>query len=102
VLLERIVLDHPLVGELVAGARRADRLRRAAGADLLRTLQAFVDASSSVTDAARAVQVHPNAVVYRLRRIAQISGHDPRRPRDLLVLSLALLVRTLEASPQTQ
>ncbi|TQL91105.1 PucR family transcriptional regulator [Pseudonocardia kunmingensis] len=103
VLLERIVLDHPLVGELVSAALGAlttyDERR---GADLLRTLQAFVDASSSVTDAARAVQVHPNTVVYRLRRIAQISGHDPRRPRDLLVLSLALLARRLRASPPPQ
>ncbi|MHA6626530.1 PucR family transcriptional regulator [Pseudonocardia sichuanensis] len=103
VLLERIVLDHPLVGELVSAALGAlttyDERR---GADLLRTLQAFVDASSSVTDAARAVQVHPNTVVYRLRRIAQISGHDPRRPRDMLVLSLALLARRLRASPPPQ
>ncbi|OLT05566.1 hypothetical protein BJF90_00355 [Pseudonocardia sp. CNS-004] len=103
VLLERIVLDHPLAGELVADALAAltayDERR---GAELLRTLQAFVEASGSVTDTAREVQVHPNTVVYRLRRIARISGHDPRRPRDLLVLSLALLARRLGASPPTQ
>jgi hypothetical protein len=103
VLLERIVLDHPLAGELVAdalGALTAYDERR--GAELLRTLQAFVEASGSVTDTARAVQVHPNTAVYRLRRIARISGHDPRRPRGLLVLSLALLARRLGASPPAQ
>lgn len=33
--------------------------------------------------------LHPNSVRYRLRRIAQLTGHDPHRVTDLLDLHSA-------------
>ncbi|MPZ74233.1 MAG: hypothetical protein GEU74_13555 [Nitriliruptorales bacterium] len=96
VLLERFVLGSPLVGEVcnrALGALVAYDERR--GADLLATVEAFAGACGSVTEAARAVQVHPNTVDYRLRRVASISGYDPRDPRGLLMLSLATIARRL-------
>jgi DNA-binding PucR family transcriptional regulator len=42
--------------------------------------------------------VHPNTVEYRLRRIRELSGRDPRNPDDLLILSLAIKFDELRSS----
>lgn len=42
------------------------------------TITAFVTADMSITSAASALHVHPNTVRYRLARIAQTTGLDPR------------------------
>jgi DNA-binding PucR family transcriptional regulator len=34
--------------------------------------------------------VHANTVVYRLRRVRELTGRDPHDPDDLLLLSLGL------------
>jgi DNA-binding PucR family transcriptional regulator len=34
--------------------------------------------------------VHPNSVVYRLRRIKQLTGRDVHDPNELLVLILSI------------
>lgn len=100
VLLERLVAGSPLAGELAATALDAlaayDERR---DADLTATLRAYVSSHGGVTETARLVRVHPNTVVYRLRRIAQVCGRDPRDAHDLLVLSVALLARRLGARP---
>ncbi|WP_020499125.1 PucR family transcriptional regulator [Sciscionella marina] len=100
VLLERVVLDSPAVAELCHDALSPlityDDRR---DADLVPTITAFIDSCGSVTETARAVSVHPNTVIYRLRRVASISGYDPRDPRGLLALSLASLARRLGAEP---
>jgi len=41
--------------------------------------------------------VHPNTVVYRLRRIKELSGRDPHDPDDLLLLYLGL--KLIEPTP---
>lgn len=56
---------------------------------LRQTLQAWVDHDLNVAAAARALCLHPNSVRYRLRRIAQLTGHDPHRITDLLELHSA-------------
>ncbi|ODU07256.1 MAG: hypothetical protein ABS81_01780 [Pseudonocardia sp. SCN 72-86] len=96
VLLERLVLRSPLADVLasrVLDVLQAYDERRES--DLVATLSAYIDSACSIADAARIVHVHPNTVVYRLRRIAEISGRDPREPTDLLALSVGLLARRL-------
>jgi hypothetical protein len=44
----------------------------------------------SVPATARAAIVHDNTVAYRLRRVLDLCGLDPRRPVDATLLSLAL------------
>jgi DNA-binding PucR family transcriptional regulator len=34
--------------------------------------------------------VHPNTVVYRLRRVHQLTGRDVHDPTDLLILFLSI------------
>jgi PucR C-terminal helix-turn-helix domain len=40
--------------------------------------------------------VHPNTVVYRLRRIRELTGRDPRIMDELVVLFLALKLAELK------
>jgi DNA-binding PucR family transcriptional regulator len=53
-------------------------------------LRTYLDAGLNLTRTAKALFVHPNTVVYRLRRIRELSGRDPRSPDDVLILSLAI------------
>ena len=56
---------------------------------LTQTLRSYL-ATGSVPETARLVVVHPNTVVYRLRRVAELTGLDPRVPVQAAVLVLAL------------
>lgn len=91
VLLDHVLRENPSAGRLVGAAieplRDYDRRRRS---DLVATLEAYIDAGFSVTRAARALHVHNNTVVYRLERIREISGRDPRNPHDVVLLALGL------------
>jgi hypothetical protein len=99
VALERV----PLVDYLAAGADEGvqrvvpDSVRRLAGADTLTaTLRAYADCDLNVARTAALLVVHPNTVHYRLRRISELSGRDPRRFGDLVELLTAL--RLLDGS----
>ncbi len=57
----------------------------AAASDILtQTLLAVARANGRIAPAARALGVHRNTVLYRLRRAAAERGVDPRRPGDAL------------------
>ncbi len=72
----------------------------AAGPALLETVAAFLEQGGSVEATARLLYVHPNTVRYRLRRVAELTGCVPTRPRDSYTLRLALtLGRLLGAEP---
>jgi sugar diacid utilization regulator len=72
------------------------RVRRALADETLRaTLHAYVDANLNVAAAAKALILHPNSVRYRLRRIASLTGRDPRQVTDLFELRAA--ARLLDA-----
>ncbi len=66
---------------------------RSHGADLIRTLEAFFTANCSPKEAASLLQVHRNTVLYRLDRIAEITGMDLNSSDIRLRLHLALHVR---------
>ena len=68
--------------------------RRSSG--LLETLAAFFDCDLDRRRTAGHLHVHPNTLDYRLRRIAELTGLDPSRPRDLVLLELALIRRKIE------
>jgi DNA-binding PucR family transcriptional regulator len=65
------------------------------------TLRTYLDAGLNVTRTARALFVHPNTIEYRLRRIRELSGRDPRNPDDLLILSLAIKFDELRSPGDT-
>jgi len=66
---------------------------------LIPTVRAYVDAGFNLTKSAEILHVHPNTVMYRLRRVKELCGRDPHDPDDLLILFLAM--RLAELSPLT-
>ncbi len=54
------------------------------------TLRAYLESGFNLTKTAGILCVHPNTVVYRLRRIKEITARDPHNPNDLLLLCLGL------------
>lgn len=72
------------------------------GGELLETLDAFFAAGGVLESAARTLYVHPNTVRYRLKRVAEVTGFAPLRPRDAFALRIALTIGRLDpAAPVT-
>lgn len=105
-----IAFDEVLIDSIVRSSRHADRILEDTIGPLVRydaekqselvpTLRAYVDAGFNLTKSAELLCVHPNTVVYRLRRIRELSGRDPHVPDDLLLLYLGLKLIRLQSSP---
>jgi GAF domain-containing protein len=81
--------------------RRSDALRalrehdRRRQSQLLRTLEEFLHQRGNMAGTAKALYVHPNTLRQRLRRIAEITGIDPRVD-DWLMLEIACKLLRLE------
>jgi PucR C-terminal helix-turn-helix domain len=60
------------------------------GTELVATLEAFLACSGSWTKAAEAMFIHVNSLRYRIRRIEELTGRDPRSLADQAALLLAL------------
>lgn len=96
-----IAFDEVLIDSMVRSSPHAERILQdtvalllrydaAKQAELVPTLRAYVDAGFNLTKSAELLCVHPNTVVYRLRRVRELSGRDPHDPEDLLLLYLGL------------
>ena len=61
------------------------------GGVIVGSLQVYL-ATGSIPETARREHVHPNTVAYRLGRVRELTGLDPRVPAEsaLLVLGLGL------------
>jgi hypothetical protein len=91
--------DDLLVEQLLLGNERvADALRRRVldvldsrdpGGAIASTLRAYL-ATGSVPETARREVVHANTVAYRLGRVRDLTGLDPRVPVDAALLVLGL------------
>jgi sugar diacid utilization regulator len=66
------------------------------GGRLLDTVRAFAEADLKVARAAKALDIHPNTLHYRLRKIEEIAGISVRRFSDWLDLLAA--IRILQAA----
>jgi sugar diacid utilization regulator len=99
VLIDHMVRSSPHGDRIVAGTLQPlidyDAERQA---ELVPTLRAYVASSFNLTRSAEVLCVHPNTVVYRLRRIRELSGRDPHDPDDLLLLYLGLKLIELGAA----
>ena len=80
-LLRRRPVEPPL-----GRPTREPRLPPSTGDPLRDTLLAVARANGRIAPAARALGVHRNTVLYRLRRASTELGIDPRRPEDALRL----------------
>jgi DNA-binding PucR family transcriptional regulator len=69
-----------------------------AGGALLETVETYLEAGGVLETCARLLFVHPNTVRYRLRKVAELTGHNANLARDALVLRIALAVGRLSRS----
>jgi hypothetical protein len=94
-VIERLLLAdqrlrHRLLRTLIEPLKDADR-----GGVLMGTLESYV-ASGSIPETAKHLVVHANTVSYRLRRVREITGLDPRVPADAARLVVALAASRLD------
>lgn len=66
-------------------------------ADLLRTLEYYLQLDGSIAAVASAMGLHRNTVRYRLSQITDLTGYDPAVTADRVHLWLALAVRRLQS-----
>jgi carbohydrate diacid regulator len=64
-------------------------------AELVETLTVYFDESCSPSATAARLCIHRNTLAYRLDRVVQLVGLDPRRFDDAVQLRIALLLRSL-------
>jgi DNA-binding PucR family transcriptional regulator len=102
--LDELLIDHMLQASAHAPRILAAMLRplsdydREHGSELLATLAAYISTHFNLTRSAESLTIHPNTVVYRLRRIRELSGRDPQNVDDLILLTLGLKARALYAT----
>jgi DNA-binding PucR family transcriptional regulator len=63
---------------------------RERGSVLATTLRAFADADLSLRLTAERLHIHPNTAQYRLRRLEERTGRNPRHFDDLVELLVAI------------
>ncbi|MGQ0574999.1 MAG: PucR family transcriptional regulator [Pseudonocardia sp.] len=90
--------ERALVGDPAAHRRLVATVVEplaAAGGELLRTLETYLEGGGALESCARTLFVHPNTVRYRLRRVAELTSRAPTDPRDALVLRAAVVAGRL-------
>jgi PucR family transcriptional regulator, purine catabolism regulatory protein len=65
------------------------------GGDLIPTLEAYFDHNANLSQAAEALFIHRNTLIYRLERIAEISGLDLDNTETRLAIQLALRIHRM-------
>lgn len=69
--------------------------------ELLATLTAYVEHGPNLQVVADRIFAHANTVTYRLNKVKELTGRDPRQPVDLSELCLALLALGIEVLVKT-
>ncbi len=67
------------------------------GSELLRTLEAYFESNANLSQAADALFIHRNTLIYRMERIAEISGLDLDNTETRLAVQLALRIHRMMA-----
>ncbi|MEU5164185.1 sugar diacid recognition domain-containing protein [Streptomyces sp. NPDC020875] len=86
--LELVVLLGRLDEDVRSAA--ADRILGPLSAELRRTLRVYFELNRGVAESADRLRVHRNTLTYRLGRITELTGRDPRIFRDAVALQAAL------------
>lgn len=87
--------SHEVLGGLLA----YDEKR---GGGLVQTLEAYLDLGGGMQEIADRLFIHRNSLIYRLRRIEELTGRMLADPHDRLLLHLALKVRQMPVLPPTR
>jgi len=65
--------------------------------ELLRTLEAYLEANCDMSAAAAAIFAHRHTVAYRLERVHELTGLDPIRSEDRERLALGIKIHRIIA-----
>ena len=57
------------------------------------TLEVFFEYNMNITNTAKAIFVHRNTLIYRLEKVKQVTGLDPRKFNEALQLYIALKMK---------
>ncbi|MGI8690538.1 MAG: PucR family transcriptional regulator [Thermomicrobiales bacterium] len=83
-------------GDVLGGLLAYDEKR---GGGLVQTLEAYLDLGGGMQEIADRLYIHRNSLIYRLRRIEDLTGRILADPHDRLLLHLALKVRQMPEAP---
>lgn len=73
-------------------------LRYEGGGDLIRTMEVYFDHNGNFSQAAEALFIHRNTLIYRMERISEISGLDLDNTETRLAVQLALRIHRMMSS----
>ena len=65
------------------------------GEELIHTLEVYFEHNGNLTQTADALFIHRNTLIYRMERIAEITGADLNRPETRLAVQLALHIHRM-------
>ncbi len=82
--------------EVLGGLLAYDEKR---GGGLVQTLEAYLDLGGGMQEIADRLYIHRNSLIYRLRRIEELTGRLLADPHDRLLLHLGLKVRQMPGAP---
>ncbi|MFD2372052.1 PucR family transcriptional regulator [Brevibacillus sp. GCM10020057] len=85
-------LPAPLADQLARSLRSGNTALQL-GAEQLETLETLFACQLNVSDTARRLYVHRNTLLYRLDKLTEQTGLDPRQFPDAVLLQLLLLFR---------
>ena len=88
-LLEDIV--KRTLGPLVSGERAGER----AGAELLRSLEAYLEEGQRIDATCQRLDVHRHTLAYRLRKVEELTGRSLHRIDDVVELWRAVRARSV-------
>lgn len=87
VLMEELLLREPAIARRMV---QATLQPLSAHPYLLETLEAYLKHGPSLPEVGERLHVHANTVAYRLGRVRDLTGRDPRTPNGVAHLALAL------------
>ena len=94
--LDDVLLEYVLTRPSEAGGKLADMLAPLeSGPELVATLEGYFAADFDRRRAASALNIHPNTLDYRLRRVHELTGLSVSTAHGLMVLGAALTARRL-------
>lgn len=69
--------------------------------ELLRTVDAYLEANGSIERTAIELHIHPSTLKYRLKRVGELTQLSLGNPEDRLCLTLALRIARLRSRPRS-
>lgn len=93
-----VLAERALAGDVLAKQTLIEKVYEplaASSAELLETLNAYLDSGRSLEATAKLLFVHPNTVRYRLKRISDVIGWDATGAHEAFVLQVAMVLGSL-------